>query len=324
MSALQIMSRARAHRIDMRRTVRILLIAITVAVTGCAEWALAPHPDGSPPPEEVLAAAWAGDARAAFLAYRHATTDAERRKWVCIAANRDLPEAQAEIAQLHWQPAGMSTSPFGRDKLKAYIWSVIAVHRRQPLEDMEERLGWVIPSGERWRAMLLAVSWRPDPSQCDNMADSDYFSVGPVMRAAPPPAEVLVAARAGDARAALLAYRQATTDAERRRWICIAANRNLAEAQTEIARLHRRSPGDPPSPFAHDEYKAYIWSIIAVHRYEPLADMERELGWMVPGVERWRAMALAVSWRPDPSKCDNVKDSKYFSIVPVTGAGASQ
>jgi len=307
----------------MWRTVRKLLIAITVALAGCAEWALAPQPDGSPPPEEVLTAARAGDGRAAFLAYKQATTDAERRKWICIAANRDLPEAQAEIARLHWRPAGMPTSPFGRDRYKAYIWSIIAVHRREPVEHMEERLGWAIPSGERWRAMLLAVSWRPDPSQCENMEDSEYFSIGPVAAAAPPPEEVLAAARAGDARAAFLAYRQATTNAERRKWICIAANRNLPEAQAEIARLHRRHPGDPPSPFAHDEYKAYIWSIIAVHRHQPMDDTERQLGWMVPGVERWRAMALAVSWRPDPGKCENMEDSDYFSIAPAAGAETS-
>ena len=307
----------------MWRTVRIVVIAITVPLAGCAEWALEPQPDVGPAPEEVLAAARAGDARAAFLAYRQATSDTERRKWICIAANRDLPEAQAEIARLLWRPPGLLNSPFEHDKYKAYIWSIIAIHRRQPLEHMEERLSWVIPDGERWRAMLLAVSWRPDPSKCENMEDSEYFSIAPVAGADPAPEEVLAAAQAGDARAAFLAYRQATTDAERRKWICIAANRDLREAQTEIARLHLRSPGDPPSPFAHDKYKAYIWSIIVVHRREPLEDMERRLGWVITEGERWWAMALAVAWRPDPSQCENMEDSEYFSIAPVTGAEAS-
>ncbi|MCK5273667.1 MAG: hypothetical protein KAR37_03385 [Alphaproteobacteria bacterium] len=174
------MSRAKARRFHMWRTVRLLVIAITVALAGCAEWALEQlQPDASPAPEEVLAAARAGDARAAFLAYRQATTNAERRKWICIAANRDLPEAQAEIARLHWRAAGILTSPFERDKFIAYIWSIIAIHRRQPLEHMEIRLGWVITEGERWRAMALAVAWRPDPSKCGNMEDSEYFSISP-------------------------------------------------------------------------------------------------------------------------------------------------
>jgi TPR repeat protein len=260
---------------------------------------------------------------AAFLAYRQATTEPERRKWICIAANRDLPEAQTEIARLHWRPPGLLASPFERDGYKAYIWSIIAIQRPQPLEDMERRLGWAVTEGERWRAMLLAVSWRPDPRKCENMEDSEYFSIAPVAGAGPTPEEVLAAARAGDARAAFLAYRQATTDAERRKWICIAANRDHHEAQVEIARLHLWSPGDPPSPFAHDKHKAYIWSIIAIHRRQPLEDMERRLGWAVTEGERWRAMVLAVAWRPDPSQCENIEDSEYFSIVPIKGAETS-
>ncbi|MBE9554008.1 MAG: hypothetical protein IMF05_11140 [Proteobacteria bacterium] len=308
----------------MWRTVRLLVIAITVALTGCAEWAREQlQPDVVPLPEEVLAAARAGDARAAFLAYQQATTDAERRKWVCIAANRDLPEAQAEIARLHWYSFWESPSPFAHDGNKAYIWSIIAVQRHQPLEDMERRLGGVIPEVERWRAMTLALAWRPDPGQCEDIENSEYFSIVRVAEAAPRRAEVLAAAEAGDARAAFLAYRQATTDAERRKWICIAANRDLPEAQAEIAWLHRASPGKTPGPFAHDEYKVFIWSIIAVHRHRPLDEMERQRGAMVTGIERWRAMALAVAWRPDPRKCENMKDSEYFSIVPVTGAKAS-
>ncbi|MEN8195444.1 MAG: hypothetical protein ABFS30_02900 [Pseudomonadota bacterium] len=308
----------------MWHTVRMLAIAITVALAGCAEWALEQlQPDASSAPEEVLAAARAGDARAAFLAYRQATTNVERQKWICIAANRDLPEAQTEIARLHWLPPGSLTSPFGRDAYKAYIWSIIAIHRRQPLEQMEKRLGWVVTEGERWRAMVLAVAWRPDPSQCENMEDSEYFNVVPVTGADPAPEAVLAAARAGDARAAFLAYRQATTDVERRKWICIAANRDLPEAQAEIARLHLWSPGDSPSPFERDEFKAYIWSIIAIHRHQPLEDMERRLGWVVTEGKRWWAMALAVSWRPDPSQCENIEGSEYFSISPIKGAEAS-
>jgi len=304
----------------------MLVIALAVALAGCAEWALEQlQPDAPAPPEEVLAAAQAGDAMAAFLAYRQATTVAESRKWVCIAANRGLPEAQAEIARLHWHsfwdPPGLY--PFAHDGNKAYIWSIIAVQRRQPLEEIERRLAEMISGVERWRAVTLAQAWRPDPTQCENMENSEYFSIAQVAEADPAPAEVLAAAEAGDARAAFLAYQQATTDVERREWICIAANRDLPEAQAEIARLHLQSPGNPPNPFAHYKYKAYIWSIIAIHRHQPLEDMERRLGWMVTEGERWWAMALAVAWRPDPGQCESIENSEYFSIVPVTGTEAS-
>jgi hypothetical protein len=126
----------------------------------------------------------------------------------------------------------------------------------------------------------------------------------------------------GDAKAAFLAYQQATTDAERRKWICIAANKGILEAQIEIARLHSRSPGDPPSPFAHDLKKAFIWSVIAVHGRQPLEETERQLGWMVTE-DKWRAMLKAVAWKPDPSQCENMEDSEYFSISPVAGAKES-
>ncbi|MCK5274539.1 MAG: hypothetical protein KAR37_07830 [Alphaproteobacteria bacterium] len=178
------MSRIKARRLHMWRTVRLLVIALTVPLAGCAEWALEQlQPDASPAPEEVLAAARAGDARAAFLAYRQATTAAESRKWVCIAANRDLPEAQAEIARLHWRSFWDPPGPFGRDAYKAYLWSIIAIHRRQPHEETETQLGSVIPEVERWRARELAYAWRPDPSKCENMKDSEYFSIPPVVGA---------------------------------------------------------------------------------------------------------------------------------------------
>jgi len=305
----------------MWRTVRFLMIAITVALSGCAEWALEQlEPATAPAPEQVLSAAEAGDDRAAFLAYRLAKTDAERRKWVCIAANRDLPEAQAEIARLHWSVPGYPSRPFAQDGNKAYIWSIIAVQRHQPLEEMERRLREVIVGVERWRATTLALAWRPDPGQCEDMENSAYFSIAPATGAGGAPAEVLTAAEAGDDRAAFLAYRLAKTDAERRRWLCIAANLDLTEAQAEIAWLHRAPPSERPGLFARDDHKAFIWSIIAVHRRLPLDETERQLGGMVTGVERWRAMALAVSWKPDPEQCENMADSPYFNIAPVAGA----
>lgn len=308
----------------MWRTVKILVIAMAAAQAGCAEWAQEQiRPGTGPAPEEVLAAARAGDARAAFLAYRQATTSAERRKWICIAANRDFPEAQAEIARLHWHSFWEQPSPFGHDGSKAYIWSIIAVQRRLPLEDMERQLRQVIVGVERWRATTLALAWRPDPAQCEDMENSDYFSIAPVAGAGPAPPEVLAVAEAGDARAAFIAYRLAMADADRRKWLCIAANRDLAEAQAEIAWLHRAPTSKPPGLFVHDDYKAFVWSIIAVHRRLPLEEMERQLGGMVTGIERWRAVALAVSWKPDPSQCENMAESPYFHIAAATGTKES-
>ena len=298
----------------MWRIIGIVGIAATVALAGCTEGLPEPRPAAGPAPAEVLAAAEAGNARAAFLAYRQAETDADRRKWVCIAANLGLAEAQAEIARLHWSIPGGPPSPFTQDGNKAYIWSIIAVQRRQPLEEMERLLGGAIPGVERWRAMTLALAWRPDPGQCENLANSAYFSIAPAAGGGGAPAEVLAAAEAGDAKAAFLAYRQAETDADRRKWLCIAANLDLADAQAEIAWLHRAPAGDTPGLFARDEYRAFIWSIIAVHRRLPVDETERRLGGMVTGVDRWRAMAMAVSWRPDPGQCDDMKLSGYFSI----------
>jgi TPR repeat protein len=317
----------------MWRTVRILVMAIAVAFTGCTESTLVPQPDVRSAPEEepaaarpaledVLAVAWSGDARTVLLAYQQATTDAERRKLICIAANRDLPEAQTKIARLHWWSPGDPPTPFAQDGFKYCVWSVIAAHRHQPVDDLEGKLRQFFPNIEYWRVSALANAWRPDPSKCENINDSEYFSIPQVAQPAPALEDVLAAARAGDGKAAFLAYRQATTDAERRKWICIAANKGRTEAQAEIARLHSRSPGDPPGPFAHDLYKAYIWSIIAVHRRLPLDEIEQQLGWMVTE-GKWRARALAVSWRPDPSQCENMEDSEYFSISPVTEAKES-
>lgn len=307
----------------MWRILKLLVIALAVALAGCTEWALEQlEPDGSPAQEEVLVAAQAGDARAALLAYRQATTDAERRKWICIAANRDLPEAQAKIARLHWPTPGDPSTPFAQDGFRYCVWSVIAAHRRQPLDELEEKLRSFFPNVELWRVRTLAYAWTPDPNKCEYMKDSEYYSIPQVAQPDPAPEEVLSAARAGDARAAFLAYRQATTNAERRKWICIAANRGRLEAQAEIARLHSQSSGDPPGPFAHDLNKAYIWSVIVVRGRLPLGEAERQLGWMVTE-DKWRATALAVSWRPDPSQCENIEDSEYFSIAPVTGVEKS-
>ena len=138
---------------------------------------LFPEAEPVPSPGQVRAAARAGDPQAAFLAYRMAHTKGERRKWVCIAANRDVPEAQAEVARLHWRGAGIFSSPFDRDVFVAYVWSVIAMDRGMDLDRNEQRLTQIMDEGERQRAIQLAEAWRPDPSQCENMEESDYFRV---------------------------------------------------------------------------------------------------------------------------------------------------
>lgn len=302
----------------MRRFLGFFAVAAIMALAGCA--GMAQELDTADSSEDVLAAARAGDGRAAFLVYRQATTRAEQRKWICVAANLDYPEAQAELARLHWRPAGNWQSPFRRDAFRAYVWSVIAVHRHQRLEYMEERLGWVVTDGDRWRAMLMAVSWRPDVSQCENMRASEYFNINPAEEACPQLDKVLLQAEAGNAKAAYIAYRQSLTDVDRRRWICIAANRDYTEAQEEIARLHLQAGGEPPSPFGHDEFRAYVWSVIALHRRLPLEETIGQFGRVVNVGERWRAMAMAVSWRPDPAQCDNMEESGYFNIPPDNGS----
>jgi hypothetical protein len=179
MQAFRIMLR---RGLDMWRSVRMMVLGTAALLAGCAEWALEPEPEACPPWEEVLAAAEAGDGKAAFFAYQQATTDAERRKWLCISANRNFGEAQAEIARLHWGPPGMASSIFERDKRKAYVWSIIAMRNHQPVEHMEDRIGCVIPDDERWQATVFAVSWKPDPAQCENMEESGYFSPAPPAR----------------------------------------------------------------------------------------------------------------------------------------------
>lgn len=158
-------------------TAKIVVIALTAALAGCAEWQSEPQPDDRLAPTEVMAAAQVEDGRTAFLAYRQASTDEERRKWICIAANRDNSEAQAEIARLHWPSPERVNTTFRRDSYTAYIWAIIAMRNRQPLEHMEERLSWILQEDERWEAQVQAAAWRPDPSQCENIEDSDYFRV---------------------------------------------------------------------------------------------------------------------------------------------------
>lgn len=156
-----------------------LMVALSLVLSACAGMMEELFPKAEPgrSPEEVMIAAQAGDAQAAFWAYQQADTKAQRRMWVCIAANRDFPEAQAEIARLHWRGAGIFSSPFERDVFVAYVWSVIAMGRGEDLGRNEERLTQIMDEGERQQAIQLAEAWQPDPSQCENMEESGYFRV---------------------------------------------------------------------------------------------------------------------------------------------------
>lgn len=308
----------------MWRIAGTLLILATVTVAGCARPPTpAPQAEAGsmktgiaaePPPAsgEIPAAAGAGDGAAAYAAYRRAKTDGERRKRICIAANKDFRRAQTEVAKLHWPSPWEPHSPFVQDGFRYCVWSVIAA-RDEPFEDLGKRLKTFFPDMETWRVRELALAWRPDPAKCEDMRDSAYYRIPGAAEAFPRPLNVMAAAQAGDGWAAYVAYRQATTDAERRKWVCIAAHRGRVEAQAEIARLHSRSADDPPGPFERDLYKAYIWSIIAAHGNLSVEEVERRLGWMVEE-GRWRAAALAVSWRPDPGLCEDLKESAYFNI----------
>jgi TPR repeat protein len=296
---------------------KFMAIALSVSLTSCSELTLLPD---SPADRSVLAVlAGAETAHDELAPPDQQAALAEHGKKICLAANKGSSEAQAEIARLHWHGLWEPPSPFNHDLRKAYIWTVIALRSGQPVEDMEELLGSAIYGVERWRLRELAYAWEPNPAQCENMEKSVYFSIPGNARSGPTPEEILIAARAGEARAAFLAYRRAATDAQRRKWICIAANRGSYEAQTEIARLHSQSSGNRPGPFAYDLRRAYIWSVIAVRRRLPLDDVERQFDWMI-AEGKWRAIALAVSWKPDPDKCEDIEDSEYYSLPKAPGA----
>ena len=287
-------------------------LALALGLAGCSGLLA-----GGGPADPGTASAEANngwEAWKAFAAYRNAEDPAEARRWVCIAANLDMPEAQEEIARLHWHGFWEPTSPFRHDAFRAYVWSRIALSRRQPVGEMERLLGGVLPGEDRWRADALAREWQPDPAVCDYMELSEYYAIpagaAPTLMAA----ELEARAEAGDARAAFVAYRWADSDDEARRWLCIAANLDMPEAQAEIGRLHHDPPDGPAGLFAPDAYNAFVWSVIAVHRHRPFDEMEQQPGEMVAGVARWRAMAQAVSWRPDPADCDDMAASPYYRL----------
>jgi len=79
--------------------------------------------------------------------------------------------------RLHWPASYRPVSPFRRDPAKAYAWSLIAIRNGEPIDYMEERLGSAMTEDERWEAIKLAAFWTPDPSECEQVGESDCFSV---------------------------------------------------------------------------------------------------------------------------------------------------
>ena len=86
-----------------------------------------------------------------------------------MAANQNLPEAQAELARLYWPAPHRQFSPFCRDRNRAYAWTLIAIRNGEAIDDMEQRLGSTMTEAERWEATKMAAFWTPNPDRCERM-----------------------------------------------------------------------------------------------------------------------------------------------------------
>jgi len=149
-------------------------IMAAIALGGCGS-----HPSATTPetiqPQLSLGGvddARPNDAGDAYQLYRTAASTSEQRKWICIAVNRGQPEAQAELARLHWPRPGAPRGPFRQDMTQAYAWSLIAVSNGEPLEYMEERLKSAMTPEEQWKATKLAALWKPDPTDCGHIDET--------------------------------------------------------------------------------------------------------------------------------------------------------
>ena len=166
---------------------RALALTAMVALGGCAgqpftaasETARSLPPSGTAaatgnvPTGDALSGSTASDeAWRAFRLYRASVSITEKRKWICIAVNEGLPEAEAELARLHWPRPGDPPSPFDRDMAQAYAWSLLAIENGQPMQVMEERLGSAMSADERWRATAQAALWKPGTSHCNHVEGS--------------------------------------------------------------------------------------------------------------------------------------------------------
>lgn len=160
-------------------SIRYLASAITVlaaiALGGCTGFESASKPeskmaiDAGSNMEAASADAPVHNAEAAFLLYQSARTPAEKRKWICIAANHDLAKAQTELARLYWPAPHRQFSPFCRDRNRAYAWALIAIRNGEAVDHMEQRMGSAMTEAERWEATKMAAFWTPNPDQCERM-----------------------------------------------------------------------------------------------------------------------------------------------------------
>jgi hypothetical protein len=151
------------------------MMALTV-LGGCSgpQTASAPETGQATAPTAIEGASRQSHAWVAYRQYRTAVSLEEKRKWICIAANQNLPEAQSELARLHWPRPGAPRSPFNRDIIQAYAWTLIAIDNGQDLKDIEERLGYALTPDEQWEATRKAAFWPPDPSHCDRISATGY------------------------------------------------------------------------------------------------------------------------------------------------------
>ncbi len=108
----------------------------------------------------------AGDVYAAYDLYRATPQMDEKRRWICVAANRELPPAQAELAKLYWPRPGSPPSPFRRDIVKAYVWSHLAVMNDEPMQLNRSRLWQGMSETQRVEAAQMLSDWSPDLELC--------------------------------------------------------------------------------------------------------------------------------------------------------------
>jgi len=171
----------------MRSFVTLFVFVAGLSVSACGNGEeicriLLPHRPAQPPGTELgisgdIAAqhlalvrrADQGDARAAYDLYRLSATVGEQRKWICVAANLGLPEAQMEIARMYWGPPPPLSfySPFSRDIVKAYVWSRIAMRNGEPMQEISWRLTSGMSGADRLEAERLLNEWMPDPQGCE-------------------------------------------------------------------------------------------------------------------------------------------------------------
>ena len=92
------------------------------------------------------------------------TNDASQWVWVCIAAHRQIPEAQDQIGQYYF----WGYKPVEQDYVQAYKWSSLAGQNRQTsysayLEMMRQH----VTQQQIADAQRLAKDWQPHEVECN-------------------------------------------------------------------------------------------------------------------------------------------------------------